>query len=76
LISNDKQKKVTKIPLFGDLPILGSFFRRSTSQNVRTNLMVFITPHILGDRAKADRITAEKRMEQERIEEEREKQLR
>ena len=76
LISTDRQRKVTKIPLFGDLPILGSFFRRSTTQMVKTNLMVFLTPHIFDSRAKADRITAEKRMDQERTSEEREKLLR
>jgi len=76
LISTDRQRKVTKIPLFGDLPILGSFFRRSTTQMVKTNLMVFLTPHIFDNRTKADRITAEKRMDQERTAEEREKLLR
>ncbi|MCB1140734.1 MAG: type II secretion system protein GspD [Leptospiraceae bacterium] len=76
LISNDRQKKVTKIPIFGDIPLLGAFFRRSTTQLVKTNLMVFLTPHILDNRIKADRITAEKRLDQERTEEEREKLLR
>ena len=76
LISTDRQRKVTKIPLFGDLPIIGSFFRRSTTQMVKTNLMVFLTPHIFDNRSKADRITAEKRMDQERTAEEREKLLR
>jgi general secretion pathway protein D len=38
--------------------------------------MVFLTPHILDNRAKADRMTIEKRMEQEKNEEEREKKLR
>jgi general secretion pathway protein D len=76
LISTDRQKKVTKIPLLGDIPLLGSFFRRTTTQLVKTNLMVFLTPHILDNRSKADRITSEKRSDQERIEEEREKLLR
>jgi general secretion pathway protein D len=76
LISSDKQKKITKIPLFGDLPILGYLFRRTTNQLVRTNLMVFLTPHILTNRAKADRVTAEKRIQQERMEQERDKLLR
>ena len=76
LISNDKQKRLTKIPVLGDIPILGNFFRRVTSKINRTNLMVFLTPHILDNRAKADRMTIEKRMEQEKNEEEREKKLR
>ncbi|MDX1961337.1 MAG: secretin N-terminal domain-containing protein [Leptospiraceae bacterium] len=75
LISNDKQKKLVKIPLLGDIPLIGNLFRRTTNQNVKTNLMVFLTPHIFDSRAKADRITAEKRMEQERTEEQREQQL-
>ena len=76
LISNDKQKRLTKIPVLGDIPILGNFFRRVTSKINRTNLMVFLTPHILDNRAKSDRMTIEKRMEQEKTEEEREKKLR
>jgi general secretion pathway protein D len=76
LISNDKQKKITKIPYFGDIPIIGAFFRRTTDQLVKTNLMVFLTPHILDSRVKSDRITSEKRMQQERTEEEREKLMR
>lgn len=75
LISSDKQKKVTKIPVLGDIPIFGNFFRRSTNQLIKTNLMVFLTPHILDNRYKADRITTEKRMEQERDELERERKL-
>lgn len=76
LISNDKQKKITKIPLLGDIPILGNFFRRTTTQLKRTNLMVFLTPHILDSRLKSDRITGEKKEEQERLEEERDRKLR
>ena len=76
LISNYKQKRLTKIPVLGDIPILGNFFRRVTSKINRTNLMVFLTPHILDNRAKADRMTIEKRMEQEKNEEERDKKLR
>jgi general secretion pathway protein D len=70
LISNDRQKRLVKIPVLGDIPILGNFFRRVTTTNNKTNLMVFLTPHILDNRFKADRMTIEKRMEQERQEEE------
>ncbi len=76
LISNDKQKKITKIPLLGDIPLLGNFFRRTTTQFKRTNLMVFLTPHILDSRVKSDKFTGEKKEEQERLEEERDRKLR
>jgi general secretion pathway protein D len=42
----------------------------------KTNLMVFLTPHILNDRTSSDRITIQKKIEQEREEKEREKRLR
>jgi general secretion pathway protein D len=76
LLSNDKQKKVQKIPLLGEIPLIGNLFRRTTNQLRKTNLMVFLTPHILEDREKSDRMTIQKKNEQERMSEEREKRLR
>jgi general secretion pathway protein D len=76
LISNDRQKRLSKIPILGEIPLLGNLFRRTTNQIRKTNLMVFLTPHILEDRAVSDRITIEKKIEQEREEKEREKKLR
>lgn len=73
LIMNDKQKGVTKIPLLGDIPLIGNLFRRTVNQNKRTNLMVFLTPHVLDSRLKADKMTIDKRRDQERMELEREK---
>jgi general secretion pathway protein D len=76
LISNDKQKKVSRIPILGEIPLIGNLFRRTTNQLKKTNLMVFLTPHILNDRTNSDRITIQKKIEQEREEKEREKKLR
>lgn len=76
LISNDKQKKLSKIPILGEIPLIGNLFRRTTNQLIKTNLMVFLTPHILADRNIADRITIQKKIDQERQEREREKKLR
>lgn len=76
LISNDRQKRLSKIPILGEIPLIGNLFRRTTNQLKKTNLMVFLTPHILDDRALADRITIQKKIEQEREERERDKKLR
>lgn len=76
LLSNDKQKKVQKIPILGEIPLLGTLFRRTTNQNRKTNLMVFLTPHILDDREKSDKMTIQKKNEQERMVDDREKKLR
>lgn len=75
LISSDKEKRLIKIPLLGDIPYLGWIFRRTTESNKKTNLMVFITPHILDNRELADKMTAKKKLQQERYELERERIL-
>ena len=38
-----------KIPLLGDIPILGNLFKHSTIHKEKVNLLVFITPHIVKD---------------------------
>ncbi|HJR13010.1 MAG TPA: type IV pilus secretin PilQ [Rhodanobacteraceae bacterium] len=39
---------VTKVPFLGDIPILGALFRNKLDKNTKAELLVFITPHILG----------------------------
>jgi type IV pilus assembly protein PilQ len=41
---------ITKIPLLGDLPFLGFFFRGTSTVANKTELLVFITPKIVNDR--------------------------
>ncbi len=44
----DKQiESVTKVPLLGDIPILGWLFRTKITNTTKTNLLVFMTPHII-----------------------------
>jgi general secretion pathway protein D len=47
LMSDTENVEETKIPLLGDIPILGWLFKSRTSGTVKTNLMVFITPKIV-----------------------------
>lgn len=76
LVGSEKQEGVQKIPLLGDIPVLGFLFRRTTISDKRTNLMVFITPHILAEKPEADRVTGFKREEQNRAYRERHNQIR
>jgi len=64
LVNTEKQQNVSKIPLLGDIPVLGFLFRRATYSTKKTNLMVFITPHVLIEKGEADRISNFKRIEQ------------
>ena len=47
LIDNKVSKQVSKIPLLGDIPILGALFRNTRYQNNETELMVMVTPKII-----------------------------
>lgn len=47
LVSTDKAKSRTKIPLLGDIPLLGAFFRSDSRTEARTELLVLITPYVL-----------------------------
>lgn len=47
LIDNKVSKQVTKLPLLGDIPILGTLFRSTRFENRETELMVMVTPKIV-----------------------------
>lgn len=64
LVSNDRRTDMKKVPILGDLPLIGYLFRRQGTTNKRTNLMVFITPHIVTNRAIADKVTEDQRQNQ------------
>ena len=43
LIEDQVQKVEDKVPVFGDLPLIGRFFRSNAESHIRKNLMVFVT---------------------------------
>ncbi|MEK7448078.1 MAG: type II secretion system secretin GspD [Planctomycetota bacterium] len=47
LTKDDKSIQVSKVPLLGDIPLLGLLFRSTEEQVKKTNLCIFITPHIM-----------------------------
>ena len=49
LTLDQEQTTQGKIPLFGDLPLVGGLFRSRKKTTVKTELVVFVTPHILKD---------------------------
>lgn len=49
LMDEKTQEIVTKVPLLGDIPIIGELFKQTSSSNSKRNLMVFIRPVILRD---------------------------
>jgi general secretion pathway protein D len=47
LMRDAVNKKKTKIPVLGDLPLLGFLFRSTTTVKTKTNLLLILTPHII-----------------------------
>lgn len=50
LIDSDESRSLSKIPFLGDLPVLGAFFRSVRTSKTETELMIFLTAHVLGNR--------------------------
>jgi general secretion pathway protein D len=47
LIKESRTKTLTKVPIFGDIPLLGAFFRKNADSIERKNLLIFVTAKIL-----------------------------
>ena len=47
IYSQDERTDITKVPFFGDLPVLGCLFKNNTTLDNKTELLVFITPRIV-----------------------------
>jgi general secretion pathway protein D len=63
LIRDDKVKTVNKVPLVGDLPLIGPLFQWQRNHVQKTNLLLFITPHIMSDQQDLQAMTEQKREE-------------
>ncbi len=46
LMENRLNDAIRKVPFLGDLPLLGGLFRRKTQNKVKTELLIFLTPHV------------------------------
>jgi type IV pilus assembly protein PilQ len=57
LFQEETQHNTSQVPLLGDIPILGQLFRSTNDESKRTELIVLITPHIIGDPEQADGAT-------------------
>lgn len=69
LIKNSKTVTETKVPLLGDIPLLGWLFKQKSESTTKKNLLVFITPHLVTKQAQIDAVTQQKRDEQKLLRE-------
>ena len=47
LMSSQKNDTETKVPILGDIPILGYAFKRRSNDTVKSELLIFLTPHVV-----------------------------
>ncbi len=60
LIDENERRTIEKVPLLGDIPVVGELFKSRSRNKTKTNLMVFIRPTIVRTAADAQRLSAER----------------
>ena len=60
LIDENERRAIEKVPLLGDIPLLGNLFRSKSRNRTKTNLMVFIRPTIIRSAEDAQRVAGER----------------
>ncbi len=68
LMQEKDEENVTKVPLLGDIPVLGWLFKQKSISKNKTNLIVFLTPHIIKGAEHIERLTETKKVEFARVE--------
>jgi type IV pilus assembly protein PilQ len=51
IFTQDERTDVNKVPLLGDVPVVGNLFKNTTKYTNKTELLIFITPKIVTERA-------------------------
>ncbi|MBU0946289.1 MAG: type II secretion system secretin GspD [Proteobacteria bacterium] len=67
IIGHDATEAEWKIPLLGDIPILGWLFKTHNTSHLKTNMFIFITPHIIKNPADIARVTLTKEEQLDKV---------
>jgi general secretion pathway protein D len=57
LMQEREEENINKVPLLGDIPLLGWFFKNKSVDKKKTNLLVFLTPHIVKEAEHLSKLT-------------------
>lgn len=57
LIDHTESESEQKVPLLGDIPVLGELFKRKTKDKSKRELILLVTPHIITAPAESERVT-------------------
>lgn len=61
LVGDSTEDNIYKVPYLGDIPILGWLFKTKSNSREKTNLYIFLTPHIVRNQKDAQSLFTEKR---------------
>ena len=61
LIQDAQNEGDTSVPCLGNIPLLGFAFRQTEVQSAKTNLLIFLTPHIIATHDDVERVTTHKK---------------
>jgi general secretion pathway protein D len=60
LVEDQQDNTIEKVPLLGDIPLLGHLFRYETRRNQKTNLMLFLRPYMIRDESGSRGLTIDR----------------
>jgi general secretion pathway protein D len=63
LMEEREDVSINKIPILGDIPVLGWLFKNTSRQKTKTNLLVFLTPHIVKEAEQLMKLSNDKKTE-------------
>lgn len=69
LIQEERDESRTQVPCLGNIPFFGQAFRQTSDRKRKTNLLIFITPHIVNSPEDIRRLTEHKRLQSDKTEE-------
>ena len=61
LISDQTTDQDSKVPLLGSIPVVGNLFKRKIKTTAKTELMIFLTPHVIGQPSDLAALTEQQR---------------
>ena len=56
LMREDVIKENRRVPVLGSIPLLGHLFRSTSNTRQRTNLLIFVTPHVVTDTLEQEKV--------------------
>ncbi len=67
IIGHDETESDYKVPLLGDIPVLGWLFKTHSTTTEKTNMFIFVTPHIINNPSDISRVTHMKEKESGKV---------